>query len=93
MSFFKKKIRNTIRVSNSFNLDQDQHSVSPDLGPNCLQSLSADDKNLPLTSKELNSSIIFVLIVVGGGREEPSIFQWSMRLYSGSIFGKFYCTS
>ena len=24
--------------------DQDQHSVGPDLGPNCLQRLSADDK-------------------------------------------------
>ena len=24
--------------------DQDRHSVGPDLGPNCLQSLSADDK-------------------------------------------------
>ena len=25
--------------------DQDQHSVGPDLGPNCLQMLSADDKS------------------------------------------------
>ena len=31
----------------------DIHSVSPDLGPNCLQRLSADDK-LPQASKELN---------------------------------------
>ena len=28
---------------NSLDPDQDQHFVGPDLGPNCLQSLSADD--------------------------------------------------
>ena len=30
-------------VSNSFDPDQAQHFVRPDLGPNCLQMLSADD--------------------------------------------------
>ena len=35
--------RNTIRVSNSLDPDQAQHFVGPDLGPNCLQRLSADD--------------------------------------------------
>ena len=41
--FFKKKKKsgNTIRVSNS--LDPD--FVGPDLDPNCLQKLSADDKS------------------------------------------------
>ena len=33
---------NTIRVSNSLDSDQAQHFVGPDLGPNCLQRLSAD---------------------------------------------------
>ena len=42
--FSEKNFRNTIRVSNSLDPDQDQHSVGPDLGPNCLQRLSADDK-------------------------------------------------
>ena len=37
--------RNTIRVSNSLDPDQDRHSVGPDLGPNCLLRLSADDKS------------------------------------------------
>ena len=37
--------RNTIRVSNSLAPDQDLQNVGPDLGPNCMQSLSADDKN------------------------------------------------
>ena len=41
--FFRKIIfRNTIRVSNCLNPDQARHSVGPDLGPNCLQRLSAD---------------------------------------------------
>ena len=35
---------NIIRVSNSFDVDQDRHSVGPDLCPSCLQSLSADEK-------------------------------------------------
>ena len=38
----KTSFRNTIWVSNSLNPDQ-VHSVWPDLGPNCLQSL-ADNK-------------------------------------------------
>ena len=33
---FKIFFRNTIRVSNSLDPDQDRHSVGPDLGPNCL---------------------------------------------------------
>ena len=33
---------NTIRVSNSSDPDQAGHVVGPDLGPNCLQKLSAD---------------------------------------------------
>ena len=35
--------RNTIRVSNSLDPDQARHFVGPDLGPNCLQKLTADD--------------------------------------------------
>ena len=37
----KKSLTNTIRVSNSLDPDPD----GPDLGPNCLQRLSADDKS------------------------------------------------
>ena len=40
----------SIRESNSLDPDQAQHFVGPDLGPNCLQSLSADKKFA--TSKE-----------------------------------------
>ena len=43
---------NNITVSNGLDPDQDQHSVDPDLGPNCLQRLIAD-KKLQLARKEL----------------------------------------
>ena len=36
---------NTIRVSNSLDPDQARHFVGPDLGPNCLRKVSADDKS------------------------------------------------
>ena len=52
LTFSKASFRNTIRVSNSLDPDQDQHIVGPDLGPNCLQRLSADDKS-PLAKKRL----------------------------------------
>ena len=34
---------NSIRASNSLDPDQARHFVGPDLGPNCLQRLSAND--------------------------------------------------
>ena len=39
----KKCFRNTIRVLSSLNPDQARQNVGPDLGPNCLQILSAGD--------------------------------------------------
>ena len=39
INFLKNYFRNTIRVSNSLDLI----FIGPDLGPNCLQKLSADD--------------------------------------------------
>ena len=57
--FSKNLFRNTFRVSNSLESDQAGHIVGPDLGPNCLQKLSADDtvrwrvkvrRNLKMTS-------------------------------------------
>ena len=41
--FLKNSFRNTNRVSNILDPDQAGHFVGPDLGPNCLQGLSADD--------------------------------------------------
>ena len=43
-SFFSKKsFRNTFRVSNILDSDQARRHVRPNLGPNCLQSLSVDN--------------------------------------------------
>ena len=40
-TFLKNSLMNTIRTSNSLDPDQAGHFVRPDLGPNCLQRLSA----------------------------------------------------
>ena len=45
VNIFKKSFRNTIRLSNGFDPDQDRHFVGTDLSPNCLQRLSADDQS------------------------------------------------
>ena len=37
VTFSKKSFRNTVRVSNSLETDQDQPCVGPDLDPNWLQ--------------------------------------------------------
>ena len=46
---------NTIRVSKSLDPDQARHFVGPDLGPNCLQRLSAD-----IAGKELKANVNFI---------------------------------
>ena len=43
--FSKNSFSNTIPVSNNLDPDQDRHTVGPDLCPNCLQRLSADNKS------------------------------------------------
>ena len=44
-------------MSNGVDPDQDRHSIGPDLDPNCLQRLSADDKLL-VTGKELTCILL-----------------------------------
>ena len=59
-TFTRKKFRNAIRVSNSLDPDQARHFVGPDLGPNCLQRLSADD-----TSRQrVNTFITGILVII-----------------------------
>ena len=43
LTFIKNSFSFTVRVSNGFDLDQARRSVRPDLDPNCLQKLTADD--------------------------------------------------
>ena len=42
-TFSKNSFNNTIRVSNCLDPDPAQHFGGPDMGPNCLQMLSAAD--------------------------------------------------
>ena len=42
-TFSKNSFRNTIKVSNSLDSDPARQYVGPDLDPNCLQRLSADN--------------------------------------------------
>ena len=43
INFFKKFLQIYHYVANSLDPDQDRHFVGLDLGPRCLQKLSADD--------------------------------------------------
>ena len=43
LSYSKNYFMNTFRVSNSLDPDHARQSVGHDLGPNCLQKLSAED--------------------------------------------------
>ena len=63
--FSKNSFRNTIRVSNSLDPDQDRHSVGPDLGPNSFERLSADEKKSPLARKSL------ILVVYNSAGPSP----------------------
>ena len=49
---FQKFFQNIIRVSNSFDPDQDRQNVGPNLCPSCLQRLPADDKSGHLQGKK-----------------------------------------
>ena len=51
--FQKSSFRNTIRVSNELDPDQLGHYVCPDLGKNCLQRLSTNNKSCCSAWKEL----------------------------------------
>ena len=52
----KNYFRNTIGVANSLDLDPAGYSVGPDLGPNCLQSLSADETK---TNQKLKDCFVY----------------------------------
>ena len=46
-------------MSNGLDPDQDGRSVGPDLDPNCLQRLSADDKSMLATNELTNIAAIY----------------------------------
>ena len=51
-------------MSNDLGLDQDTRSVGPDLGPNCLQRLSADDKSMEREKIEILPRVVELKAVV-----------------------------
>ena len=64
-----------IRASNGLDPDQDRSSVGPDLGPNCLQRLSADDKSR-LSKERVNQKSMHLILY-------PFSFSVSEPNYSG----------
>ena len=52
----KKSGMYTIRVSTSLDLDQTWHFAGPDLGPNCLQGLSAAGKEIKAVLKKTHNN-------------------------------------
>ena len=59
-------------MSHSLDPDQDQLFVGPDLVPNCLQRISADEKKSPLTGIKLRKAIKQVSFTVNTGRKSTS---------------------
>ena len=53
LTFSNNSFRNTFRVSNGLDLDQNQCTVGPNLGSNCLQILAADEKKWRLAWKDV----------------------------------------
>ena len=75
--FSKISSRNTIRVSKSWDPDQVRHIVGPDLDPNCLQMLSADD-----TSRQrVQQDLVFYHFITN---EEGKVL-WCSKLAIGSV--------
>ena len=54
LTFKKNSLKNTIRVSNSLDPDQNRHFVGPESDPNCLQRLSTVIRSCHLQG-EVNS--------------------------------------
>ena len=57
----KNSFRNTIRVLNCLDPDQERCFVSTYLGPNCLQRLSADGKKVTASKKRVNIFMFFFI--------------------------------
>ena len=60
--FLDTEFFSTIRVSNRLDPDQTRHFIGPDLGPNCLQRLSADNKSCPWRAKSLIQYNLLILL-------------------------------
>ena len=84
INFSKKSSTDTIRVSNSLDSDQDPHYVGPDLGVNCLQRLSADDKGKP-------ARVILVFIALSRNEGSGSSAHFAGAKHSLLTYIKYEC--
>ena len=69
INFFDFFFKNAFRVSNSLDPDQVRQNVGPDLDPNCLQRLSAEDTGRQRDKRESplekdNHFHVFVALIV-----------------------------
>ena len=65
--------------------DQDRHSVGPDLGPNCLQMLSADDKQSLIKSYEPEGERQQSIQVRGRDGDRLAVQQGWLRQLEGTL--------
>ena len=57
-------------MSNGLDPDQDQHYVGPDLRPNCLQRLLADDKSRLLSGQSVAGHIfVFHCVIISSDQK------------------------
>ena len=64
-------------MSNNLDPDQDRHFVEPDLGPNCLQRLSADD-----TGRQVQMGALV------NGLDPNEMLQWGSNSSGSVLFPK-----
>ena len=84
LTFSKNSFKDTIRMSNSLDPDQDWHFVGPDLGSNCLQRFISRRKQLPLYSVAgvliFGTSLYLLSYFVYARREGTCETAWMYRL-------------
>ena len=76
-TFPENYFRNAIRVSKDLNPDQAQRFVEPNLGPNCLQGLSADD-----TSRQRVNGVCTILHIISKSGAICAFFCLQFMLFS-----------
>ena len=86
LSFFKINILKKItRMSNSLHPDQAQHFIKPDVGPNCLEKLSAENtRRQRVESAEMANNLKADQIAPAG--EGLSGYLLVMGLSTGILF-------
>ena len=72
LTFLKKlgTVTETITVSNHLDPDQGRHSVGPNLGPNCLQRLSAQTTKVAASKVKLTTCVSFTINSVNSAAAE-----------------------